>query len=93
MRYYPLSKNLRHNDKVNNFVALPRESMSSSWDRFTVFERCIPNHRIDDESLKDYFDKGQNDNNKVVLDTITGGSYGECKYAEDCREVGEDISQ
>ena len=44
--------------------------------------RSVPNHRIDDESLKEYFYRGQDDNNKAVLDTIAGGSYGECPYAE-----------
>ena len=44
--------------------------------------RSVPNHRIDDESLKEYFYRGHDDNNKVVLDTIAGGSYGECPYAE-----------
>ena len=42
----------------------------------------VPNHYIDDESLKEYFYRGQEDNNKEVLDTIAGGSYGECTYAE-----------
>ena len=42
----------------------------------------VLNHRIDDESLKEYFYRGQDDNNKVVLDTIAGGSYGECPYDE-----------
>ena len=28
-RYYPVSKKLNHKDKVNNFVALPGESVSS----------------------------------------------------------------
>ena len=46
------------------------------------FLKSVPNHRIDDESLKEYFYRGQNDNNKAVLDTIAGGSYGECPYAE-----------
>ena len=54
-RYYPVSKKLNHKDKVNNFVALPGESVSSSWDRFTSFLRSVPNHHIDDESLKEYF--------------------------------------
>ena len=36
-RYYPVSKKLNHKDSVNNFVALPGESVSSSWDRFTSF--------------------------------------------------------
>ena len=44
--------------------------------------KSFPNHRIDDESLKEYFYRGQDDNNKPVLDTIAGGSYGECPYAE-----------
>ena len=44
--------------------------------------RSVPNHHIDDESLKEYFYQGQDDNNKEVLDTIAGGSYGECPYAE-----------
>ena len=66
---------------MNNFVALLRESLSSSWDIFTSFFRCVPNHRIDDESLKDFY-RGQDDNNKAVLDTIAGGSYGECPYTE-----------
>ena len=35
--YYPLSKKLNHKHGVNNFVALPGESVSSSWDRFTSF--------------------------------------------------------
>ena len=35
--------------------------------------RSVPNHRIDDESLKQYFYRGQDDNNKAVLDTIDGG--------------------
>ena len=51
-------------------------------DRFTSFLRSVPNHRIDDESLKEYFYWGQDDNNKAVLDTIAGESYGECPYAE-----------
>ena len=53
--YYPFSKKLNHKDKVNNFVALAGESVSSSWDIFTSFFRSVPNHRIDDESLKEYF--------------------------------------
>ena len=67
---------------MNNFVALPEESVTSSWDRFTLFFISVPNHRIDDVSLKEYFFRGQDDNNKVVLDTIAGGSYGECPYAK-----------
>ena len=70
---------LNHKDRVNNFVVLPGESVSSFWDRFTLFLRSAPNHRIDDESLKEYFYRGHN---KAVLDTIAGGSYGECPYAE-----------
>ena len=44
--------------------------------------RSVPNHRIDDDSLKEYFYWGQDDNYKVVLDTIACGSYGECPDAE-----------
>ena len=72
---------------MNNFVELPGESVSSSWDRFTSFLRSVPNHRIDDESLKEYFYRGQYDNNKAVLDTIAGGSYGECPYAEIAKKL------
>ena len=54
-RYYPVSKKLNHKDIVNNIVALPGESFSGSWDRFTSFLRSVPNHRIHDESLKEYF--------------------------------------
>ena len=46
------------------------------------FFRSVPNHRIDDESLKEYFYRGHDDNNKAVLETIAGGSYVECPYAE-----------
>ena len=88
--YYPVSKNLNHKDRVNNFVALPRESASSSWDRFTSFLRSVRNHRIDDESLKEYFYRGQDDN-KAVFD-IGGGSYGECTYTEIAEKL-EKISQ
>ena len=54
-RYYPVSKKLNHKHRVNNFVALPGESVSSSWDRFTLFFRSVPNHHIDEEPLKEYF--------------------------------------
>ena len=57
-RYYPVSKKLNHKDRVNNFVALVGESVSSSRDIFTSFFRSVPNHRIDDESLKEYFYRG-----------------------------------
>ena len=57
-RYYPVSKKLNYKDRVNNSVAQPRESVSSSWDRFTSFLRSVPNHRIDDESLREYFYRG-----------------------------------
>ena len=54
-RYYPVSKKLNHKDRVNNFVALPGELVSSSWDRFTSFLTSVPNQRINDESLKEFF--------------------------------------
>ena len=44
--------------------------------------RSIPNHLIDDESLKEYFYRVKDDNNKAVLDTIAGHYYGECPYAK-----------
>ena len=44
--------------------------------------RSVPNHRIDDESLKEYFYRGQDDNNNAVLDTIACGSHREFPYAE-----------
>ena len=53
--YYLVSKKLNHKDRVKSFVALAGESASSCWDRFTSFLRSVPNHRIDDESLKEYF--------------------------------------
>ena len=80
-RYYPIPKKLNHKDRVNNFVARPGYSDSSSWNRFSSFLRSFPNHRINDESLKEYFYQGQDDNNKAVLDTIACGSYEECPYA------------
>ena len=73
-------------------MALPRESVSSSWDRFTSFLRSVPNHRIDDESLKEYFYWGEDANNKAVLDTIADGSYGESTYAEIAKKL-EKISR
>ena len=50
---------LNHKDRVNNFVALPGESDSSSWGRFTSFLRSVPNYRIDDDSLKEFFYRAQ----------------------------------
>ena len=56
-------------------------------DRFTSFLRSVPNHRIDDESLKEYFYLGHDDNNKAVLDTIVGGSYRECPYFKSAKKL------
>ena len=52
----------------------------------------VPYHCIDDESLKEYFYRGQDDNNKAVLDNIEGGSYGECPYDEIAKKL-EKISR
>ena len=47
-----------------------------------MFFISVPNDHIDDESLKEYFYPGKVDINKAVLDTLTGGFYGDCPYAE-----------
>ena len=40
-RYYPVSKKLNHKDRVNNFLALLDDSVSSCWNRFiSLFEKC-----------------------------------------------------
>ena len=49
---------------MNNFVTLLEESISSSLDMFTSFLRIVPNHHINDNSLKEYFYQGQDNNNK-----------------------------
>ena len=54
--------------------------------------RIVPNHRIDNESLKEYLYRGNIDNNKAVLDNIAGGCYEECPYAE-IAEKFDKISQ
>ena len=36
-RYYSVSRKLNHKDRVNKFVALPGESVISSWDMCTSF--------------------------------------------------------
>ena len=56
--------------------------MSRSSYFCTAFVRGVPNQCIDDESSKEYFYQGQDDNNKTILDTIVAGSYGECTYEE-----------
>ena len=71
-RYYAVSKKLNHKDEVNNFVSLLGESVSSSWNRFTAFVRGVPNHRIDDEWLKEYFYRVQDDNNKEYSTLLRG---------------------
>ena len=76
-RYYPVYKNINHKDRVNNFVALPRESVSISQNRFTAFVRGVLNCHINDESVKEYFYWGKDDNIKAVVDTIAGVSDGE----------------
>ena len=52
----------------------------------------FPNHGIEYESLKEYFYRGQDDNNKAVLDMIAGISYGKCTYTKIAEKL-EKISQ
>ena len=84
-----MSKKLNYKDKVNNFLALREESVSSFWEKFIAFMRSVRNHHINDELLKEYFYRGQGENNKTVLDTIAGGSYGECT----CAEIAEKLEK
>ena len=77
---------------MNNFVAFPGESIISSRDTLTSFVRSVPNQHIDDESLKEYLYRGQDDKNKAVLDTSAGCSYGECLNAQNAEKL-EKISQ
>jgi len=51
--FFLLSKKLNHKDKLNFFVELSGECVSSSWDEFIAFIRSVPNYYIDDESLKE----------------------------------------
>lgn len=88
-----VSKKFNHKDKLNNFAALPGESVSSFWKRFSAFVRGIPNHHTNDESPKEYFYRGKDCNKKAMLDAIAGGSYGECTYDEIAKKLREDISQ
>ena len=39
--------------------------------------------------MKVYFYRGQDDNNKKVLDTIAGDSYGECPHAKNAKKLGK----
>ena len=48
----------------------------------TSFLLTVPNHRIDYQTIKEHFYRGQYDNKKAVLHTIVSGSYGKCLYAE-----------
>lgn len=54
-RLFLVSKKLNKNYLLNNIVALLGDSWSSSSDRFSSFMRDVPYHRIDDESLNQYF--------------------------------------
>ncbi|XP_049378266.1 uncharacterized protein LOC125843073 [Solanum stenotomum] len=49
-------------------------------------------HAHIDKLNHEYFYRGQNDNSKAVLDTIVGGSYGECTFAQIAEKM-EKISQ
>lgn len=82
-----MSKNLNHKDKVNNILTSFGDSVSSSWERFTAFVRGVPKNYIDDESLKKYLYRVQDDNNKEVLDMIGGVSYESCTYAEIAKKL------
>ena len=75
-----MSKNLKKKYKLNNFVAQPGESMISYLDIFIDLMRGVPNHHICDDSFKKYFHRGKDDNGKKILDTLAGGSYGECLW-------------
>lgn len=67
-------------DKLNYFVALPGESMSSSCNQFTILIINSANLYMNDELLKEYFYCEQYENSKEVLNTIVGGFYGECTF-------------
>ena len=68
-----MSKKLSNKDRLKNFVALHEDSVSRSWNRLTMYVRNVQNHCMDDESLKDHFYWGQDDNNKAILHTIAVG--------------------
>lgn len=50
--------------------------VNSSWYLFIGFMWRLPNKNKDDESFKEYFYRGHDDNGKVVLDVIARGHYG-----------------
>lgn len=57
-KVFSVVQEAEHKDKLNNFVALLREFVRSSWNRVASFIRSVLNHRIHDESLKEYFYRG-----------------------------------
>lgn len=75
-KYFSVSKKLKLKDQFNNFVSLPGELVSGSWDILKSFMWSVPNYHIDDESLNEYFDIRRYDNWNTILDTIVWGYYG-----------------
>lgn len=75
-----MSKKLKKNIKLNNFVVLHGEFFNSSCYLFTAFIICVLNLYIKDESLKAYFYLGNDENSKAIHDTIVGCSYGKCTF-------------
>ncbi|XP_049357939.1 uncharacterized protein LOC125822566 [Solanum verrucosum] len=60
---------------------------------FTAFIRGVSNHRIDDESLKEYFYRGLDDKSKPVLDTIARGSYVQVAPNQSADNIREEMAQ
>ena len=60
--------------QLYSYLGLDERCSCQGTIKFTTFVRGVSNHHIDDQSLKEYFYKGKDDNNKVMLDTIAGGS-------------------
>ena len=85
LRVFPLSLRER---LLSGLMSSP----ITQWNTFTEFLQSVLNHRIYDDSLKEFFNLGHDDNNKAMLDTIAGDSYGECPYAKIAKKL-EKISQ
>ncbi|XP_055960526.1 uncharacterized protein LOC126667263 [Mercurialis annua] len=82
LRFYSPQKTMDLRAKICNFVQRDPESFHEAWERFKLLLTQCPHHQVPENLLTQFFYDGLNVNCQTLVDTASGGYYGDTTAAE-----------
>ncbi|XP_050220067.1 uncharacterized protein LOC126670394 [Mercurialis annua] len=90
-KYYSLQKTLDLRGKIYNFTQLDGKPFHEAWERFKMLLAQCPHHCFDELLLTQIFFEGLTMSGQTLVETASGGNYGE-KTAAEINQIYENVA-